>query len=239
MTEVNRSSRPDRARWPSLNDRQRAAATDPLPPVPALVGRSVILTGGSHGFGAGLFAALYAQGARLLVLGSRFSAGQRAAAVDPARVGLRYTDLSDPTTLPAGAELGAFVAGAAGGEAVLLHAAAMVEPAGPVGTLDSLDIDAAVHVNVLTPMWLTNLFLAAAPPAVHRLRIVYVASPAARQPAADSAVYRATKAAGELFMRCVQAAADPRCAVDVVDPATVDVIDPHAAAAGVVADLFA
>lgn len=238
MTEVNRSSRPDRARWPSLNQQERVPVPHSLPPVPVLPGRSVILTGGSHGLGAGLFAALYAQGARLLVLGSRFSAGQRAAAADPARVALRYTDLSNPTTLPTALELGAFLAGAGGGEAVLLHAAAMVEPAGPVGTLDGLDIDAAVHVNVLTPMWLTNLFLGAAPPDLRRLRIVYVTTRAAQQAAADSAVYRATKAAGEMFMRCVQAAGDPRCAVDLVDAGATDLVDPHAAA-DIVADLFA
>jgi benzil reductase ((S)-benzoin forming) len=243
VTEVNPAVRghSQRTRWPSLNEQPREPASwPPAPerPVPRPGRRSVILTGGTHGLGAALFAALHARGDRILVLGQQFSAGQRAAAAEPARVVLRYADLSDPTTLPTGVELAVFLAGAGAGEtdeAVLLHAAAQVEPVGPVGTLDNFDLDAAVHVNLLTPMWLTNLFLGAAPPTFQRLRIVYLAARSAREPDAGTATYRATRAAGEMFMRCVREGADPSCTVDIIDAGALDTDDPHVVAARIVA----
>ena len=195
--------------WPRFNPRKERRTN------------SVIITGASRGLGAALFNVFDACGDRLLALGRRFNADQRRAAGDADRIVLRYTDLSEPDTLPSAEDFERFLASGTG-EAVLVHAAAVVEPIGVLGALDNRELQAAVQVNLLAPMMLSNLFVQAAPAHFERLRIVYVTSSAAHRPYPGWATYCATKAAGELFMQCAETSADPRCTVQIVDPGAMD-----------------
>jgi len=191
--------------------------------------RSVIVTGASRGLGASLFNVLQADGARVFGLARTFSADQQAlAAQRPASVRLRSIDLSDPGAdglggLPSAAELAGF-AGTTGpaDELVLLHNAATIEPVALVGELPPQEVLAAVHLNLVAPIMLTNLFLATFKHAAARLRIVYVASSAAHRAYPGWATYCATKAGAEAFMRCVGEAAVRTCEVEIIDPGAIE-----------------
>lgn len=152
---------------------------------------------------------------------------------DPSRTVLRNTgpihsDLTDSELsagggLPSGAELAAF-AGATGpdDEIVLLHNAATVEPIALAGELPPEEVLAAVNLNLVAPILLTNLFLATFRESTARLRIVYVASSAAHRAYPGWATYCATKAGAEAFMRCVGEAASRTCEVEIVDPGAIE-----------------
>jgi NAD(P)-dependent dehydrogenase (short-subunit alcohol dehydrogenase family) len=191
--------------------------------------RTVFVTGASKGLGASLFHALQATGSRLFGLARTFTADQYAlAAQRPASIHLRTTDLSEPGGLPTAAELAAFVGDQPGPdhEVVLLHNAATVEPIGLVGELSTEVVLAAVHLNLVAPILLTDRFLAAfgsgAEEESPRLRIVYVASSAAHRSYPGWATYCATKAGAEAFMRCVSEAASRPCTVEIVDPGAIE-----------------
>ncbi|GAA2590404.1 SDR family oxidoreductase [Dactylosporangium fulvum] len=200
--------------------------------------RSVVLTGASRGLGAALFQALQADGARVYGLARTFTAEQELlAAQRPASVWLRAGDLGDTGSgvpapdglglagggLPSGAELAAFV-GDAGpdDEVVLLHNAATVEPIALAGDLPPAAVLAAVNLNLVAPILLTNLFLATFRASRARLRIVYVASAAAHRAYPGWATYCATKAGAEAFMRCVGEAAGAPCEVEIIDPGAIE-----------------
>lgn len=187
--------------------------------------RTVFVTGASRGLGAALFHALQSDGARVYGLARGFPTEQQAlAARHPASVRLRCTDLAEAVSLPTEAELAAF-AGETGpqDEVVLLHNAATVEPIGLVGELAPEEVFAAVQINLVAPILLTNAFLAAfARNPVPRLRIVYVASSAAHRSYPGWATYCATKAGAEAFMRCVSEAASRTCTVEIVDPGAIE-----------------
>ncbi|GGM07650.1 SDR family NAD(P)-dependent oxidoreductase [Dactylosporangium sucinum] len=203
--------------------------------------RSVILTGASRGLGAALFQTLQADGARVLGLARTFPADQQAlAAQRPASIRLLATDLGDTGTgdvspdglglagggLPAAADLTAFVnePGEPGpaDEIVLLLNAATIEPIALAGSLPPEAVLAAVNLNLVAPILLTNLFLAAFRNSEARLRIVYVASSAAHRAYPGWATYCATKAGAEAFMRCVSEAAIRPCEVELVDPGAME-----------------
>lgn len=187
--------------------------------------RSVFVTGASRGLGAALFHALQSDGARVFGLARSFPSEQQLlAARHPASVRLRATDLAEAAGLPTEAELAAFAGGAGPqDEVVLLHNAATVEPIGLVGELAPEEVFAAVQINLVAPMLLTNVFLAAfARDPAPRLRIVYVASSAAHRSYPGWATYCATKAGAEAFMRCVSEAASRTCTVEIVDPGAVE-----------------
>ncbi|GAA1515172.1 SDR family oxidoreductase [Dactylosporangium maewongense] len=194
-------------------------------PADAIRKRSVIVTGASRGLGAALFHALQADGARVFGLARAFPSEQQVlAARHPASVRLRATDLAEAVSLPTEAELAAFVGGTAPeDEVVLLHNAATVEPIGLVGELAPEDVFAAVQVNLVAPILLTNTFLSTfARDPGPRLRIVYVASSAAHRSYPGWATYCATKAGAEAFMRCVSEAASRSCTVEIVDPGAIE-----------------
>ncbi len=187
--------------------------------------RSVFVTGASRGLGAALFHALQSDGARVFGLARSFPSEQQTlAARHPASVLLRPTDLAEAVSLPTEAELAAFAGGAGPqDEVVLLHNAATVEPIGLVGELAPDEVFTAVQLNLVAPMLLTNVFLAAfARDPAPRLRIVYVGSSAAHRSYPGWATYCATKAGAEAFMRCVSEAASRACTVEIVDPGAVE-----------------
>jgi benzil reductase ((S)-benzoin forming) len=184
------------------------------------VSRSIILTGTSRGLGAALFSALRHSGTRVMALSRRYTQDQLDdAAAHPGDVLLRVTDLADAATYPDAAALSAFLAGA--GEAVLVHNAATIEPIGLVGALTEADIAAAVQVNLVAPMVLTNTFLAAVPEPV-AARVVFITSGAAKRTYPGWAVYGASKAGAEAFMRTVDTAAARPVTVQIVDPGAME-----------------
>lgn len=188
-----------------------------------LMRRSVVLTGISRGLGAALFDVFADADDRVLGLSRNFTEKQRARALaDPARIQLRETDLADPGLLPNRTELAAFLD--AESVPTLIHNAAVVTPIGPVGTLDPVRIELAVSINLLAPKLLTNAFLAAFPPEVPRVDILFITSGAARRVIDGWSVYSATKAAGENFFGAVaeQFADDPRVRISVVNPGVMD-----------------
>jgi benzil reductase ((S)-benzoin forming) len=189
-----------------------------------MVSRSIILTGASRGLGAALFDALHNDGARLFAMARTFTPGQsRAAEDDPKAVVLRGTDLRDVGQYPSADEFCDFVEACGDDdEVVLLHNAATIEPIGLVGTLSSVDLAAAVQVNLVAPMALTNTFLAAMPARLGHVRIVYITSAAAHKRYPGWAAYCATKAGAETFMRTVGKAAIRPCTVDIVDPGAME-----------------
>jgi benzil reductase ((S)-benzoin forming) len=187
------------------------------------VSRSIILTGTSRGLGAALFDALRHDGARLFALSRHFTDAQRAeSARHPGDVILRETDLGDLARHPDPAELGAFLTPCADDdEVVLLHNAATIEPIGLVGTLGAAAVAAAVQVNLVAPMVLTDAFLSVVPLRL-AARVVFITSGAAHRTYPGWAVYGATKAGAEAFMRTVDNAASRPCTVQVIDPGAME-----------------
>jgi benzil reductase ((S)-benzoin forming) len=273
MTDARRYIRPinaganlkPRDGWPRFNGRGpghvggwRAADARP-DESPPLGNRAVVLAGAEQGLGAALFAILHAQGARLLALDRAFNPDQRRTAdalCEPARVVLRYTNLSDPTALPSAGELTTFLGPdpgtGTGSEAVLLHTAAASTVLGPIDPRDIDAVGVAVHVNLVAPICLTNLFMSAVPDHYDRVRLVYVTSGAADQSEPGWAAHQAAESAIETFLRVVRRSAGPRCTVDVIRAADIvggvlgrarsrftDNPGPHTVAARIVSQLFA
>jgi benzil reductase ((S)-benzoin forming) len=194
--------------------------------------RATVITGVSRGLGAELFDELVAAGDRVLALGRRFTHAQREAArAEPGRIVLRPTDLSDPASLPGPAELAAFVADQHG-EVALVHNAAVFEPFGPIGTLDTVRLALAVTVNLTAPMLLTNALFTAEPAptdadpstATRRITVLFISSGAAHRISGGRSVYASTKRAGETFMESLrmERADDRNVRVAIVDPGIMD-----------------
>jgi benzil reductase ((S)-benzoin forming) len=182
--------------------------------------RSVIITGISRGLGAALFDEFRGAGDRVLALGRRFTDAQHAAErQDPQRVRLRQVDLAYPTTLPPAAELSSFIHDAT--EVVLVLNAAVLEPMGAIGTLTGEEMQAAVAVNLTSPMVLTNAVVAAAGTR-RALTVMFMSTGAALEPVAGWSVYGSTKLAGESFFAALASQPAPNIRVVTVYPGTVD-----------------
>jgi NAD(P)-dependent dehydrogenase (short-subunit alcohol dehydrogenase family) len=189
--------------------------------------RCTVLTGVSRGLGAALFDELLTSGDRVLALGRRFTAAQRAAArAAPGRIELRRADLADALSLPTAAELAAFADGAA--QVVMVHNAAVIEPLGAIGTLRTDQVVRAVTVNITAPILLTNALLANLPVPLEidqqLVTVLFVSSGAAHRVSGGRAVYSASKAAGEMFFKTLTAEyeGDGRVRVAIVDPGIMD-----------------
>ena len=155
-------------------------------------------------------------------IGRSFTTAQlQLAEAEPNRVVLRQADLTQPTTLPAGAELTGLLAGTE--HAVLIHNAAVVEPIGAVGTLLPEQLIDAVAVNLTAPMLLTNAFLAAAPVDLP-VTILFISSGAAHRVIDGWSVYGSTKRGGEAFFEAIaaQLADRPGARVVNVNPGVMD-----------------
>lgn len=149
-----------------------------------------VLTGHSRGLGAAIAAALAARGVPILAL-----ARHRNPDLNPDGVEQVEMDLSDADALSAWLESEALARFLDGAEAaVLVNNAGMLQPIGPVGTLEPAAIARAVAVNVAAPMMLTNAFVAASDRLADR-RVLHVSSGAARKAYVGWTVYGPTKAA--------------------------------------------
>jgi len=147
-----------------------------------------IVTGHSKGLGAGIVAALLAQG--IAVLG----VARGAAAAAPALLVEAEVDLSD------GAALAAWIAGPAlrgfvqGADTILLvNNAGTVQPVGPLSGQDPLHVLRAVTLNVAAPLALAAALVQVKGAA--DCRILHISSGAGRSAYPGWSVYCATKAA--------------------------------------------
>lgn len=176
--------------------------------------QKAIVTGHTKGLGAGIAAALLAQG--IAVLGVARGPAQQLAARFPALLTEEAVDLSDSTALSAwlgGAALHDFVQGA--DTILLINNAGTVQPVGQLQDQDPLAVVRAVTLNVAAP-----LALAAAVVEVRGdipCRILHISSGAGRSAIPGWSVYCATKAAldrhaeavaqdGDDTVRCVSLA---------------------------------
>lgn len=173
-----------------------------------------IITGASRGLGAALAQAAVAAGDTVLGLARQPSAAGESLIVD----------LADPAaaaeTLRAhlrGADLAGF------GQVLLVNNAAVL---GPVGR-DLALTDAARHyaINVLAPIALGQVFIAATAGLAARRRIVNISSGAASRPFAGWSLYCSSKAALEMHGRCLaleQQAASQPVEVVAISPGVID-----------------
>ncbi|MDT5036284.1 MAG: hypothetical protein QOE03_1469, partial [Micromonosporaceae bacterium] len=173
--------------------------------------------------GAALFARLAARGDRILAIGRRFTADQRALAGDePTRVRLHTADLADigdpSVARTLRGDLDAVLADAT--EVVLINNAATIAPIGAITGLAPAAVAAAVTVNLTAPMVLTTAFLAARPSGVDT-RILYISSGAAHRVVDGWSVYSATKRGAEMFFDAV-AVQVPDAYVVNVNPGVMD-----------------
>jgi len=180
--------------------------------------RHIVVTGTTRGLGEAFVEEVLSDpDTRVLALARTFTDRQRA---EP-RITTRVCDLSEPATLPDAAEFAGFLRGATVG--VLVNNAAVVEPVGAIGGLDTDQLARAVTVNLTAPMLLTNAFLAGRP-AGQAARILFVSTGAAHRIVQNWAAYSATKRGAEEFFTHLAAerAADAGLTVAIVNPGVID-----------------
>lgn len=159
--------------------------------------KKAIVTGHSKGLGAGIVAALLADGYNVL--------GLSRSALPGFESGLEQValDLGDAAALEAwldGGELGDFLEH--GERALLVNNAGMVEPIAPLGRQGAAAIARAVTLNVSAALVLADAFVAATEGLGDR-RIVHISSGAGRHSYTGWSVYCATKAALDHHARTV------------------------------------
>lgn len=179
-----------------------------------------IVTGHSRGIGAAVTAELLSLNIPVLGL-ARYrnpSLGQQF----PERLQEVAIDLSDPEALLqwlASSTLEQFVAPP--GPIILINNAGMLEPTGPLGSLNSELIVKAIHLNTATPLLLANA-VAAHASSSHPVRIVHISSGAARTPYSGWNLYGASKALLDQHARCVQAEGSAWLRITSLAPGVVD-----------------
>ena len=88
---------------------------------------------------------------------------------------------------------------------VLVNNAAAAEPIGPIAALDAAQVVGAINVNLTAAMLLTTRFLAATAPLDAERRVLNISSGLARRPMDGTAAYCTSKAALDMFTRCINA----------------------------------
>jgi len=165
-----------------------------------------IVTGASRGLGAAIAERLLAPHRRLVCV-ARSHNDSLAARAQAAGAPLEYLrhDLSDANDTDRLAEaLSALLhAHRDATRFVLVNNAGIVEPIGPIEALRSEGIAVALQVNLASLMRLTAVFLEATDDVSGERRILSISSGAARHPIAGWAPYCATKAAVDMFTRCI------------------------------------
>ena len=179
-----------------------------------------IVTGHSGGLGAALAADLLSRGIVVLGLARRTHAPLGAAHADALQQ--HALDLSDADALSAwlaGPTLAGFLADAS--MALLINNAGMLQPVGPCGGQDPMQITAAVQLNLGAPLLLANAFVAASGHCAER-RIAHISSGAARNAYAGWGIYCATKAGLDQHARATALDGLPRLRIASLAPGVVD-----------------
>ncbi len=165
-----------------------------------------IVTGASRGLGAAIAERLLAPD-RLLVCVARSGNDPLVARARAggAAIDYRCCDLADAQATDAlAASLAALLREHCDAQRfVLVNNAGVVEPIGSIETLRSDALAALLQVNLASLMRLTAAFLDATDDAAGERRILSISSGAARHPIAGWAAYCASKAAVDMFTRCI------------------------------------
>lgn len=179
-----------------------------------------IVTGHSGGLGAALAAELLGRGIAVLGLARRTLAPLGSAHAEALQ---QHTlDLSDAEALNAwlvGPTLAGFLADAR--TALLINNAGMLQPVGPCGGQDPLQIAAAIRLNLGAPLMLANAFVAASGHCAER-RIAHISSGAARSAYAGWGIYCATKAGLDQHARATALDGVPGLRIASLAPGVVD-----------------
>ncbi len=178
---------------------------------------AVIVTGASRGLGAAFAAQLLSPQRRLVCI-ARAASPQLEAQARAAGAPLEYVrhDLSDVAGTESLArdlfarladEARASAASAQGAwrRIVLINNAGVIEPIAPIEQLDAARIRFAMDVNLLAPMVLTSRFLEATRSLQIERRVLNISSGAGRRPTEGWSVYTTSKAALDMYTRCVKA----------------------------------
>jgi benzil reductase ((S)-benzoin forming) len=189
----------------------RPETTKPIEETMQTIEEAVVLTGASRGIGAELARQLLAPGRGLSCV-SRTT--NDSLVNEAARAGMTLEwfeqDLADVQGTDALAQeiFGRLAKQAEQGalrRIVLINNAGLVEPIGLASQLNGASAAAALHVNLLAAMSFTAAFLAATDAMPCERRILNISSGAARRPIAGWSVYCSSKAALDMYTRCVKA----------------------------------
>lgn len=165
-----------------------------------------IITGASRGLGAAIAGRLLSPTRQLVCIARTVNDGlcARARAADAPLAWLHH-DLADPSATDALAGLLAPMLRAHrdARRFVLVNNAGVIEPIGPIESLRTDALQAAMQVNLISLMRLTAAFLEATDDVQGERRILNISSGAARHPIAGWAPYCAAKAAVDMFTRCL------------------------------------
>lgn len=165
-----------------------------------------IVTGASRGLGAAIAERLLAPHRRLVcVARSGNDALVAHARAGGASIDYLHRDLADPQAAESLATEIAAVLRAHRDAArfVLVNNAGVVEPIGRIESLRGDALAVSLQVNLASLMRLTAAFLEATDEAAGERRILNISSGVARHPMAGWAPYCATKAAVDMFTRCI------------------------------------
>ncbi len=165
-----------------------------------------IVTGASRGLGAAIADRLLSPASRLVCI-ARSPNDALAARAQAMQAPLDYLrhDLADSrdTDRLAGVLAALLRTHRDARRFVLVNNAGVVEPIGPIESLRSEAIATSLQVNLGSLIRLTAAFLEATDEAAGERRILSISSGAARHPIAGWAAYCATKAAVDMFTRCI------------------------------------
>jgi NAD(P)-dependent dehydrogenase (short-subunit alcohol dehydrogenase family) len=166
----------------------------------------VIVTGASKGLGAAFVEQLLSPGRR--VIGIARSANDALAAAAKTRDAWLDWYLQDLADADATDALAASICAGMPRDAtryVLINNAALIEPVGSASTLAPAPVMAALAINIAAPMLFSARFLAATDHRDVDRRILNISSGSGRRPMDGNGVYSATKAALDMFTRCMKA----------------------------------
>lgn len=169
---------------------------------------TIIITGASRGLGAALAEQLLSPSRRLIVIarGANPVLAERARALSAPLEYLQH-DLSQVEATAALAERLAADLRAAppASRYVLINNAGTVEPVALAHGLPAAAAAMAMNLNVVAVMTLTAAFLAATQAGGGERRILNISSNAGRRPVPGWGVYCSTKAALDMYSRCIKA----------------------------------
>jgi benzil reductase ((S)-benzoin forming) len=177
-----------------------------------------VVTGHSRGLGEALAADLLDRGAAVVGV-SRTSSATLAGRSGLTEVALDLADTDAVRTWLAGPFTALGWEGTA--RAVLVNNAGLVEPVGPIGSLDHAALVRAVAVNLTAPLLLTDAFVAATTDVPDR-RVVQISSGAGSRAYGGWGAYCAAKAGLDHFTRAAGHDDTPGLRVVAVAPGVVD-----------------
>ena len=163
--------------------------------------QTILITGTSSGLGQALFDTLAQQDISLFCISRSFAESQERLAEERSNITLLKCDLSDPK------EVSSCVKKLKKNlehhtDIIFINNAAVIRPVGFVGTFPDGEIASAIHINLHSPMTITNVLCGLKE--CTKLTIINISTGAARIPIAGWSLYCATKAAIGMFFDVLQ-----------------------------------